>query len=75
MNIALFYAMPSEINSLIHDAAPMEVVHGVSFYRLRDNLMACCGGVGKVNAAMAAALLIERYHPDLIINVVVSGFF
>lgn len=75
MNIALFYAMPSEINSLIHDAAPMEVVHGVSFYRLRHNLMACCGGVGKVNAAMAAALLIERYHPDLIINVGVAGCF
>ncbi|MBO5122939.1 MAG: 5'-methylthioadenosine/S-adenosylhomocysteine nucleosidase, partial [Oscillospiraceae bacterium] len=75
MLTALFYAMPSEINSLIHDAAPMEVVHGVSFYRLRDNLMACCGGVGKVNAAMAAALLIERYHPDLIINVGVAGCF
>ena len=75
MLTALFYAMPSEINSLIHDAAPMEVVHGVSFYRLRDNLIACCGGVGKVNAAMAAALLIERYHPDLIINVGVAGCF
>lgn len=75
MTIALFYAMPSEINSLIHDAAPMEVVHGVSFYRLRDDLIACCGGVGKVNAAMAAALLIERYHPDLIINVGVAGCF
>ena len=75
MLTALFYAMPSEINSLIHDAAPMEVVHGISFYRLRDNLMACCGGVGKVNAAMAAALLIARYHPDLIINVGVAGCF
>lgn len=75
MLIALFYAMPSEIDSLIHGADPMETVHGICFYRLRDDLIACCGGVGKVNAAMAAALLIERYHPDLIINVGVAGCF
>ena len=75
MNIALFYAMPSEIDSLIHGAAPMETVHGVSFYRIRPNVIACCGGVGKVNAAMAAALLIERYHPDLILNAGVAGCF
>ena len=75
MNIALFYAMPSEIDSLIHGAAPMETMHGVSFYRIRHNVIACCGGVGKVNAAMAAAVLIERYHPDLILNAGVAGCF
>ena len=40
MNIALFYAMPSEIDSLIHGAEPMETVHGVSFYRIRPNVIA-----------------------------------
>ena len=75
MNIALFYAMPSEIDSLIHGAEPTEVISGVSFFSLRDDLIACCGGVGKVNAAMAAALLVERYHPDLIINAGVAGCF
>ena len=75
MNIALFYAMPSEIDSLIHGERPMETIHGVSFYRIRDNMIACCGGVGKVNAAMAAALLIQRYHPDLILNAGVAGCF
>ena len=75
MNIALFYAMPSEIDSLIHGTQPLETVHGVSFYRVRENVIACCGGVGKVNAAMAAALLIERYHPDLILNAGVAGCF
>ena len=75
MLTALFYAMPSEIDSLIHGAEPTEVISGVSFYRLRDDLIACCGGVGKVNAAMAAMLLIERYHPDLVINVGVAGCF
>ena len=73
--LALFYAMPKEINSLIGDAAPMDEVSGVKFYHIRDNVMACCGGVGKVNAAMAAQLLIDRYHPDLILNAGVAGCF
>ena len=60
MNIALFYAMPSEIDSLIHGERPMETIHGVSFYRIRDNMIACCGGVGKVNAAMAAEKFIQH---------------
>ena len=75
MHIALFYAMPSEIDSLIHGAAPMETVHGVSFYRIRPNVIACCGGVGKVNAAMATQLFIDLYRPDLLINVGVAGCF
>lgn len=75
MLTALFYAMPSEIESLIHGAQPTETVAGVHFYRLRHDLIACCGGVGKVNAAMAAALLIQRYHPDLVINAGVAGCF
>lgn len=75
MLIALFYAMPSEIESLIHGAAPDETVSGVHFYHLNDELVACCGGVGKVNAAMATMLLIERYQPDLIVNVGVAGCF
>ncbi len=75
MLTALFYAMPSEIASLIGDAEPMEEVCGVRFYRLSDSRIACCGGVGKVNAAMAAQMLIERYHPDRIFNVGVAGCF
>ena len=75
MNIALFYAMPSEIGSLIHDTQPEETIHGVPFYRIRDNVIACCGGVGKVNAAMSAALLIQHYQPDLILNAGVAGCF
>lgn len=75
MKIALFYAMPSEIASLVGDAAPMDEVAGVKFYHIRHDLIACCGGVGKVNAAMAAQLCIDRFHPDLILNVGVAGCF
>lgn len=77
MNIALMYAMPSEIASLLRgDETPLlQTVAGAEFYRIRPNVIACCGGVGKVNAAMSTQLLIERYHPDLIINVGVAGCF
>lgn len=73
--IALFYAMPSEIASLIGDAAPQAEEGGIKFYDIRPGVMACCGGVGKVNAAMAAQKLIDRYHPDLILNAGVAGCF
>ena len=77
MNIALMYAMRGEIASMLHgDETPLlQTVAGVEFYRIRPNVIACCGGVGKVNAAMAAQLLITLYHPELIINVGVAGCF
>lgn len=77
MKILLFYAMPKEISSLLENehASFMESVAGVNFYRLSDNLIACSGGIGKVNAAMAAQLCIMRHAPDLIINVGVAGCF
>ena len=76
MNIALMYAMKAEIASLLgEDAVPLETVAGAEFYRIRPNVTACCGGIGKVNAAMSAQLLIDRYHPDLVINAGVAGCF
>jgi len=77
MNIALMYAMRSEIASLLRggDTPLLQTVAGVEFYHIRPGVIACCGGVGKVNAAMATQLLIQLYHPDLIVNVGVAGCF
>ena len=77
MKIALLYAMPGEIRSLLTGeyVKPLEVVSGVSFYHIAEDVIACCGGVGKVNAAMSTQLLIDRYHPDLILNAGVAGCF
>ena len=77
MNIALMYAMRAEIASLLRgDETPLlQTAAGVEFYRIRPGVIACCGGVGKVNAAMATQLLITLYRPDLIINVGVAGCF
>jgi adenosylhomocysteine nucleosidase len=53
----------------------IQTVAGVSFYRITNDILAFVGGIGKVNAAMAAQLCISLYHPSLIINVGVAGCF
>lgn len=35
----------------------------------------CAGGVGKVNAAAAAAVMIDRHHPRLVINIGCAGAY
>ena len=77
MKIGLIYAMTGEIESLLtkENAEPLQTVAGVSFYRIRPDVIACIGGVGKVNAAMAAQLLISLYKPDLVLNAGVAGCF
>ena len=77
MTIGMIYAMTLEIESLLtnENAQPLQTVAGVPFYRIRDNVIACAGGVGKVNAAMATQLMISLYQPDLILNAGVAGCF
>ena len=76
MLTGLLYAMKGEIESLLPEGAePEKTVAGVPFYRIRENVVACCGGVGKVNAAMATQLLIDLYAPGRIVNVGVAGCF
>ena len=76
MLTGLLYAMKGEIESLLPEGAePEKTVAGVPFYRIRENVVACCGGVGKVNAAMATQLFIDLYAPGRIVNVGVAGCF
>lgn len=77
MKIGLMYAMPGEIESLLAQEGThlLQTVAGVSFYHIREDVIACCGGVGKVNAAMATQLLITLYRPDVILNAGVAGCF
>ena len=77
MKIGLIYAMTGEIESLLTQeiAQPMEVASDVPFFRINGHIIACAGGVGKVNAAMATQLMIDRHRPDLIINAGVAGCF
>lgn len=77
MEIALLFAMREEIAAMLNgERTPLLLQEaGVEFYRIRPGVIACCGGVGKVNAAMATQLLIDRFHPELIINAGVAGCF
>lgn len=77
MKIGLIYAMTGEIESLLtqENAQPLQTVAGVPFYQIRENVIACAGGISKVNAAMATQLMITLYQPDLILNAGVAGCF
>ena len=59
MKIALQFAMPSELHALpgARELAPLETVSGVPIFEIAPDILACAGGVSKVNAAMAAELL------------------
>ena len=77
MKIALYYAMPREIDSLIRDngASLTQTVAGVSVYSITPDILAIAGGIGKVNAAMATQMCITLYKPSMILNVGVAGCF
>lgn len=75
MKIGLQFAMPAEFHALpgAKDLEPFETVSGIPFYQLEPGIIACAGGVSKVNAAMAAEILCLKYGVDLIINSGVAG--
>ncbi|MCI2058569.1 MAG: 5'-methylthioadenosine/S-adenosylhomocysteine nucleosidase [Oscillibacter sp.] len=75
MKIAIQLAMPAELRALpgMSGAEPDEIVSGVPVFRIEPDLLAVCGGVGKVNAAMATELLCLRFGTELILNAGVAG--
>ncbi len=75
MKIGLQFAMPAELHALpgAKDWTPFETVSGVPFYEAEPGIIACAGGVSKVNAAMAAETLCLKYGVDLILNAGVAG--
>ena len=75
MKIGLQFAMPAELFALpgVKGMEPFETVSGIPFYEVAPNILACAGGVSKVNAAMAAEILCLKYGVDLILNAGVAG--
>ncbi len=75
MKVGLQFAMPVEFRALpgAGDLQPVETVSGVPFYEVAPGLLACPGGVSKVNAAMAAEIFCLKYGVDLILNAGVAG--
>ena len=75
MKIGLQFAMPSELHALpgAKELPPVTTVSGVPFFQIAPDMIACAGGVGKVNAAMASELLCLHFGVDLILNAGVAG--
>ena len=75
MKVAIQLAMPAELHALpgIREAEVLDTVAGVPVFRLPSGVLAAAGGVGKVNAAMAAELLCLRFGAELILNAGVAG--
>lgn len=75
MKIGLQFAMPSELHALpgAKDLEPFETISSVPFYQITPDILACAGGVSKVNAAMAAEIFCLKYGVDLILNAGVAG--
>ena len=75
MKIGLQFAMPVELHAFpgAKELEPFETVSGIPFYRIAPEIIACAGGVSKVNAAMAAEVLCLKYGVDLILNAGVAG--
>ena len=75
MKVALQFAMPAELHALpgARSLEPAETVSGVPFFEAAPGILACAGGVSKVNAAMAAEILCLKFGVDLILNAGVAG--
>ena len=75
MKIGLQFAMPVELHALpgAKDLQPFETVSGIPFFETAPDILACAGGVSKVNAAMAAEVFCLKYGVDLILNAGVAG--
>ncbi|MCB7512637.1 5'-methylthioadenosine/S-adenosylhomocysteine nucleosidase [bacterium 210917-SL.2.15] len=75
MQIGVLYAMKKEAEGLLRlrGTPEAEWIAGVPFFPLNGKTVVCVGGVGKVNAAMAVQLLIDRFGVERIVNAGCAG--
>ena len=76
--IGIIAAMEDELSILRENLGCLEPerIQGIYFYDGKINqteVVLCTSGVGKVNAAMAASILIEHFECNLIINTGIAG--
>lgn len=78
MRYGIICSMPEELEGILAELAQptKQVAYGMEFYQgtLGGTELVCtlCG-IGKVNAALGAAILIERFKPDAVVNSGVAG--
>lgn len=72
---AVLYAMDKEIAAPFRGGEALKNTAGLPLYRLEDDLLICIGGIGKVNTALAAQHLIDRFEVTELWNAGVTGCF
>lgn len=80
MKIAIIGAMEEEVTLLREriDGKELEVIAGCEFTTGKLDgveVVLLRSGIGKVNAAMSTAILLERFKPDFVINTGSAGGF
>lgn len=70
---AVVYAMHKELSPPFDGGLPVENAAGLTLRRLDGDTLVCVCGVGKVNAALAAQLVIDRFPLTEVWNAGVSG--
>lgn len=80
MKVGIIAAMEEELNMLVNTLQNCQEIHFGQFkyytgqiYNVEVALLLC--GIGKVNAAVGATLLIDKLLPDYLINTGVAGGF
>ncbi|MFW5780565.1 MAG: 5'-methylthioadenosine/adenosylhomocysteine nucleosidase [Bacillota bacterium] len=76
MIIGIIIAMPEEMAPYKKHIEEIDTHYGREFHKgnIGDNkIVICLSGIGKVNAAFATTILVEKYKPELIISTGVSG--
>ncbi len=74
MKLGILYAMEKEAKGFVAkgqakgQVQTLPQVTGMALYALPKGHILCVGGVGKVNAAMAAQMLIDRFSVEAILN-------
>lgn len=72
---AILYAMSKEIAAPFQGGETLKNPLGLPLYRLSEDLLVCVGGIGKVNTALAAQYLIDRFGVSELWNAGVTGCF
>ena len=72
---AILYAMHKEAGGLFATGTPIENSAGLTLYRVRDDLLVCICGIGKVNTALAVQYLIDKFSVTELWNAGVTGCF
>ncbi len=72
---AVLYAMHKEAGPAFASAHPLPNRAGLDLRRREDGCLLCVSGVGKVNTALAAQLLIDQFSVTCLWNAGVSGCF